>query len=106
METAGSYETGGSTSNAETAPSYVNNQYVRDNGGPHGKNLKEGGFETEGVENASFGTDIGGENDPGRLAEEKFQKISANNVGMTGSQTKDGTTSDTQYESLERDESA
>ncbi|PLB43477.1 hypothetical protein P170DRAFT_480451 [Aspergillus steynii IBT 23096] len=43
---------------------------------PKGVNLTEGGFEGD-RPNASFGTDIGSKNDPGRAAEHKFQRTAA-----------------------------
>jgi hypothetical protein len=55
-DTRGSYQTGGSTSNAGTAPSYVNSQFV-DVGGPKGINLTEGGFESNDRNNASFNSE-------------------------------------------------
>ncbi|KAF8858934.1 hypothetical protein BDZ45DRAFT_673675 [Acephala macrosclerotiorum] len=94
--TQGSYETGGSSSNAGTAASYVNSQYV-DVGGPKGSNL------TEGIEgnpkNASFNQDIGGKNDPGRLAEEKFARDNAEG-GDAGMPTQKGGLGDNPYDTL------
>ncbi|RDW82180.1 hypothetical protein BP6252_03292 [Coleophoma cylindrospora] len=60
----------------DEAPSYVTSQYV-DTSGPKGKNLTEGGFTANDRKNASFNGDIGGKNDPGRLAEKNFQKMNA-----------------------------
>lgn len=56
---------------AGTAPSYVNHQYQTDEGGPKGKNLKEGGFEGEGPGD-SIRAEPGSEMDPGRGAEQRF----------------------------------
>ena len=50
------------------APSYVNAQFVRDDGGPHGKNLHEGGFAGSGPGN-SINAEPGSKKDPARLAE-------------------------------------
>jgi hypothetical protein len=75
-DTTGSCETGGTISHAGVAPTYVNSQYV-DTHGPKGKDLKEGGFDEGDDKNASFTSDIGDENDPGRLAELKFAKENA-----------------------------
>ncbi|EED21497.1 conserved hypothetical protein [Talaromyces stipitatus ATCC 10500] len=68
----------GSQSNAGTAPSYVT-PVVQNVGNtkPHGTNIKEGGFDSDPKKNASFNSDIGTNNDPGRLAEQKFQKYTA-----------------------------
>ncbi len=75
-DTTGSSATGGATSHAGVAPTYVNSQYV-DTHGPKGKNLTEGGFDEGDDKNASFTSDIGDENDPGRVAEQKFLKENA-----------------------------
>ena len=64
-------------SHAGVAPTYVNvGQYVN-KGGPKGKNLKEEDLDVDDSKNASFNSDIGDENDPGRLAEQKFAKENA-----------------------------
>jgi len=42
--------------------------------------LKEGGFDSDDSKNASFTSDIGDENDPGRVAEMKFAKENAEAV--------------------------
>lgn len=62
--------------------------YVHDRtyeGGPHGKNIKEGSV-PEDAPNASFTTDIGGKNDPGRAALNKFEADSAPVAGGNGPQ--------------------
>ncbi|KUJ18392.1 uncharacterized protein LY89DRAFT_733063 [Mollisia scopiformis] len=102
--TQGSYQTGGSSSNAGTAPSYVNSQYV-DAGGPKGKNLTEGGFD-ENAKNASFNQDIGGKNDPGRLAEQKFERENADAAGTAGMPKQQGVSGDNTYDTLGGDTSA
>lgn len=74
----------------------MNSQYV-DVGGPKGSNL------TEGIEgnpkNASFNQDIGGKNDPGRLAEEKFARDNAEG-GDAGMPTQKGGLGDNPYDTL------
>jgi len=102
--TQGSSKTGGASSNAGTAPSYVSSQYV-DEGGPKGKNLTEGGFGSD-AKNASFNQDIGGKNDPGRLAEEKFQRVNADTAGTAGLPKQQGTTGENTYDTLGGDTSA
>jgi hypothetical protein len=72
-DTTGSFETGGATSHAGVARTYVNSQYV-DTHGPKGKDLKEGGFDEGDDKNSSFTSDIGDENDPRWVAEKKFGK--------------------------------
>lgn len=93
----------GSGSNAGTAPSYVNSQYV-DQGEPKGQNLSEG---VEGnSKNASFNQDIGGINDPGRLTEEKFQRQNADGSYDAAMPKQQGTTGDNTYDPLGSDTSA
>jgi hypothetical protein len=41
---------------------------------PKGRNIKEGGFDFDDAENASFTAEIGSEKDPGRVAEQKLQR--------------------------------
>jgi len=76
-DTTGSYETGGGTSSAGTAPSYVNIVTAEKGGKPKGKNLTEGGFESYDGKNGSFNGDIGGKDDPGREAEFEFERRNA-----------------------------
>lgn len=67
---------GSSQFNAGQAPSYVadvTDGYQHQK--PHGKNIAEGGFSSNPDKNASFTSDIGSEQDPGRAAENKFQRI-------------------------------
>jgi len=102
-DTEGSYETGGSTSNAGTAPGYVNTQEL--GGKPKGKNLTEGGFEGGSGRNASYGTDIGGKNDPGRVAVEAIVRENAKG-GSEGRPRQEGGMGDNVYAELERESSA
>ncbi|KAI1215145.1 uncharacterized protein F4807DRAFT_22960 [Annulohypoxylon truncatum] len=78
----------GATS-AGTAPTYVQSQYIKDRGGPHGKNLTED--ESIGTEdrekNASF-SEFGTKADPGRAAEQKFTLRDTANAGSTGGREK------------------
>lgn len=104
-DTTGSSVTGGSTSNAGTAPSYVNSQFV-DKKGPHGKNITEGGFESDDKNNASMNSEIGGENDPGRLAEQKFENANSDAKGNAGISRQTGVTGDSQYDALDNETSA
>ena len=97
--TEGSYQTGGATSSAGTAPSYVNSQF-QDKAGPHGKNLTEGGFESNDSKNASFNQEIGTKNDPGRLAEEKMFRANADTGGDAAMPRQKGTTGDNEYDAL------
>ncbi|KAL2162396.1 hypothetical protein VTH06DRAFT_7309 [Thermothelomyces fergusii] len=52
---------------AGPAPTYVTNQRHRDPAGPHGKNLKEGGFEGSGTEAGPL-PEPGSMEDPARIA--------------------------------------
>lgn len=61
-----------SDGNAEPAPSYVHGSLQPGAMKPHGRNLHENeGFEGN-EPNASFQSEIGSEDDPGRVAEQKF----------------------------------
>ena len=53
-------------------------------GKPHGKNITEGGFDSDDKNNASFTSEIGSENDPGRKAEGDLQKVAQSASGGTG----------------------
>lgn len=77
---------GGSSGNVDVdaAPSYVTPVVAESGGKPHGKNLTEGGFDAEGAPNASFTTDIGSKDDPGRAAEDKFELQNESVAGGTG----------------------
>lgn len=93
----------GNVSAAGAAPSYVNNQFNVDGkakGGP------ESDF-SSGMKNASFDTDIGGRNDPGRAATEKFAvNASATSSGLAALPKQEGASQDNAYETLSRDEDA
>lgn len=66
---------------------------------PKGANLTEGGFSSY-APNASFNSEIGTKNDPGRIAEQKFQR-SAQQSGLDAAQPKDkGDTGDQPYSVL------
>ena len=67
---------------------------------PKGRNLTEGGFESDDSKNASFNGDIGGKNDPGRLAEEKFIRDNANASEHAGMPRQPGFTGSNTYEGL------
>ncbi|KAI8961526.1 hypothetical protein F5Y11DRAFT_326100 [Daldinia sp. FL1419] len=71
--------TGHGRSNVDTAPSYVQSQFIKDKAGPHGKNITED--DSIGTEDRSKNTsfsEFGTKNDPGRAAENKFVSGSAN----------------------------
>ena len=106
--TAGSatYNTStGGGSKADPAPSYVNNIYLQDSK-PKGTGIQEGGFDS-GAPNASFTTDIGSENDPGREGTAHFQRQFAGDAADAGlPKTQKGLDSDTPYQNLDTDQSA
>jgi hypothetical protein len=104
-DTRGSYQTSGASSDARTAPSYVDSQYV-DVGGPKGRDLTEGGFESNDGNNASFNSDIGTKNDPGRAAEANFQRANAGSGGGSSMPKQKVLTGDTPYDALDHDTEA
>ncbi|KAF7947108.1 uncharacterized protein EAE97_004357 [Botrytis byssoidea] len=94
-----------STSNAGVAPSYVSNQY-QSGGKPKGKNLTEGGFESNDAKNASFTSEIGSKNDPSRLAEQKMQRENAQSANDAGFPRDNNATGGTPYDALGGDTAA
>lgn len=50
---------------------------------PHGKNITEGGFDSD-APNASFNQDVGGKNDPGRAALRGMQEADVPSAGGAG----------------------
>ncbi|KAJ0163751.1 hypothetical protein CTA2_2469 [Colletotrichum tanaceti] len=86
------------------APTYVNNQYIRDPNGPHGKNITEG-FDTkntrDGVQ-AAFDAEIGSENDPSRAAEQGFLQ-SQTKAGRDAGPRQTEPSGQTVYENLKSD---
>lgn len=50
---------------------------------PHGTNITEGGFDAD-APNASFNNEIGGKNDPGRVAEQAFDSSNAKSGADAG----------------------
>ncbi|KAK8214837.1 hypothetical protein M8818_002420 [Zalaria obscura] len=100
--------TTGSGSNVGVAPNYVNTPANRVGGSarPHGANISEGGFDS-GAPNASFNQDIGGKNDPGRVALNEFQRKDAESGADAGGGPRQaGVTNDGQYSALGGDTSA
>lgn len=92
-------------SSAGTAPSYVNSQF-QDRSGPKGENLTEGGFDSYGAKNASFDSEIGSRDDPGRLAEQKFQRDNADAAESAGFPKQQGSTGENAFEALDRNTAA
>ena len=98
---ANSNESGGGAP-VDPAPTYVTSVTSAGQTKPKGKNLTEGGFDDDPKNNASFNSDIGTENDPGKAAELQFQKQQAATVGSGPRQS--GITGDGQYDILETDQ--
>ncbi|KAJ5091485.1 hypothetical protein NUU61_006355 [Penicillium alfredii] len=73
---------------------------------PKGKNLREGGFESNDRNNASFNSDIGSKQDPGRAAENKFQRYVAESGLDVGGPRQKNLDNQTWYQPLERDQRA
>ncbi|KAL9033689.1 MAG: hypothetical protein Q9214_007393 [Letrouitia sp. 1 TL-2023] len=72
-------------------------------GKPKGKNITEGGFDDDPSKNASFTSDIGDKNDPGRLAEQQFQTSTQTSAGGKGPRQNE-ITGDGQYSVLDTDQ--
>ncbi|KAF2462182.1 hypothetical protein BDY21DRAFT_368292 [Lineolata rhizophorae] len=87
---------------ADPAPTYVGHERLVQQGQkPKGTNLHEGGFEGN-EPNASFTTAIGTDQDPGRFAEQKFERENAES-GPDAGYTRDTTkaTEKTAYAALD-----
>ncbi|KAL8684181.1 MAG: hypothetical protein Q9224_006541 [Gallowayella concinna] len=95
-----------SNKNAEDAPGYIASVHseAAQTGKPHGQNITEGGFESDDSKNASFTSEIGSENDPGRAAEEQFQTTAQAAAGGKGEVQRE-LTKDGQFDVLETDQS-
>ncbi|KAK2625689.1 hypothetical protein QTJ16_005001 [Diplocarpon rosae] len=105
---ATSYQThpsSGRASDIGTAPSHASSQF-QDTTRPKGANLTEGGFDSRDSKNASFNSEIGSRDDPGRLAEQKFQRDNAGASAVTGLPNEQGTAGNNTYDSLGGDTSA
>ncbi|KAF2733928.1 hypothetical protein EJ04DRAFT_577243 [Polyplosphaeria fusca] len=71
---------------------------------PKGKNLTEGGFD-DSAPNASFNQDIGGKNDPGRVAEANYQLRDAQQgADAAGGPRQSAVTGDTAFDALKSEE--
>lgn len=98
-----------SGSSAAAAPSYVSSvvSQAAKSGKPHGKNITEGGFDSDPSKNASFTSDIGGKDDPGRAAENQFQRqtLESGNDAAPGVPRQKGVSDDGQFDVLETEQS-
>ncbi|KAL8829055.1 MAG: hypothetical protein Q9170_006328, partial [Blastenia crenularia] len=79
-------EENNTSSKAEAAPGYVYSvkSEPAQTGKPHGKNITEGGFDSDDSKNASFNAEIGSKDDPGRAATEQFQTTAQTSAGGKG----------------------
>lgn len=68
--------------------------------------MTEGGFTSDDSKNASFNGDIGGKNDPGRLAEQKMFSSNAEAAGDAGMPKQMGVTGDNSFDALGGDTNA
>ncbi|KAL6715570.1 hypothetical protein ACLMJK_006531 [Lecanora helva] len=73
-------------------------------GKPKGKNITEGGFEQGDEQNASFNSEIGSKDDPGRRAENDFQRMTQSASGSTAPRQKMGEGDRSQYDVLETEQ--
>ena len=87
-----------------TAPTYVSSLKPDAAEKPKGKNITEGGFDSDPSNNASFNNEIGTENDPGRAAEQKFQTTAQSASGATGPKQKLGDSDKSQYDVLQSEQ--
>ncbi|EAW07473.1 uncharacterized protein ACLA_021870 [Aspergillus clavatus NRRL 1] len=97
-----------SQDNGGQAPSYVEDVTGHlGNAKPKGKNLKEGGFDDDPKNNASFTSEIGSDQDPGRYAEKVFERKVAETAADTArGPTEKGISDRTWYQPLESDQRA
>ncbi|KAJ6109175.1 hypothetical protein N7486_001409 [Penicillium sp. IBT 16267x] len=73
---------------------------------PDGRNIREGGFWSNDAKNASFNSEIGSEQDPGRAAINKFQRSNAKSAHDAGVPRQKGVNPETPYDALETDQRA
>lgn len=66
---------------------------------PHGKNISEGNIDAS-APNASFNTDIGGKNDPGRQAVNDLARNAQQSAGDAGLPKQKGVSNDGQFDVL------
>lgn len=94
------------SSNASAAPGYISSVVSNpaQTGKPKGKNITEGGFESDDTKNASFNAEIGSEDDPGRAATEQLQTRAVTSAGAKG-ERQEKVTGDGQYDALDTDQS-
>ena len=94
--------------NGGQAPSYVTDVTGQlGNTKPQGKNLHEGGFSSDPKYNASFNSDIGTRQDPGRDSENAFQRrVAESGPDAGGGPRQKGVDNEHWYQPLARDRAA
>ena len=99
---------GEGAADVDAAPGYVGSVESEANktGKPKGKNITEGGFDDDPSNNASFTSDIGTEDDPGRKAESDMQKMAQSASGGAGPRQAPGQSDNSQYDVLDTEQSA
>lgn len=93
----------GGAAAASTAPTYVNNQYNSNSGGPHGKNITEDPEMTG--RPAKFNVEPGSKDDPGRVAEQDLRLKQTRGAPGTG-ERQDGVDNQQPYGALDNETAA
>ncbi|KAJ4130105.1 hypothetical protein NW768_007084 [Fusarium equiseti] len=101
-----SAQSGSAKSNAGTAPSYVDAQYIKASG-PHGKNITEGfdDSKTEDGLKKALEAEPGSENDPSRVAELQFQQ-NQTAAGRDAGPKQTGLANETSFDALNNETSS
>lgn len=96
----------GGSAQSGSAPGYASHPApsMGDESKPKGQNITEGGFDSD-APNASFNTDIGGKNDPGRVALGKMEASDTPVSGGAGAKQQE-VTGDTHFDALGGDAEA
>ncbi|KAJ5224878.1 uncharacterized protein N7469_008381 [Penicillium citrinum] len=98
---------GSSQYNAGQAPSYVADVTDGYQGTkPDGRNIHEGGFNSNDAKNASLNSEPGSINDPGRAAVNKFQQSTSKSALNSGVPTQTHVGDQGSFDALERDQRA
>ncbi|EPS25271.1 hypothetical protein POX_c03674 [Penicillium oxalicum] len=110
QQSSGQAKASSSTSSSQhvggQAPSYVSDVTPGHQAQqPKGANNQQAQFGSE-DKNASFNAEIGSENDPGRLAEQKFQQINAHSANDSGRTNQKGVHDENVYTTLSGDQRA
>jgi hypothetical protein len=102
-----SAQSGSAKSNGGTAPSYVENQYIKASGGPHGKNITEGfdDSKTEDGLKKALNSEPGSEDDPSRVAELQFQQ-SQTAAGRDAGPKQTGLANESSFDALNNETSS